>query len=153
MDLKQTDDPSERSFPWIPVLFLLFVLMGGTLAWEFVIGPVAVGDGGYDLAVTISAAPGTLTSVRVQGFPRQDIAASPESPEFAGWISASPASGKSVKVPIQVSTKTSPLGREISRVGTAYLVVVADWPDGTQTQKMVPIPDSRVSQAVTVTLP
>jgi hypothetical protein len=144
-------------FPWFPVLFLLLMLAAGVLAWEFVVGPVAVGDGGYDLTVTFAASPSVVKAVHCQPFMRQDVAVwamnDPKSAEFQNWIVADPLLGKTIPVPIQTSIKMSPFGREFDRVQATHLVVIADLQDGTHVKKLITIPDCRVSRSVTVTLP
>jgi hypothetical protein len=66
---------------------------------------------------------------------------------------ANPFVGGPLKVPVAVTGRDSPFGREVARYQDRFLVVGAEWPDGRRVWKVVEIPDGRVSREVCVSLP
>ena len=135
-------------------------LAAAVLAWEFVPIQVMVWDGGYQLTVRVERPEGRPRSVSVEAHGQRkdaDYAVEhllpPESLSSPRCAVADPFDGRPLTVWVPTSGRVSPFGRELQRMQFPYLAVVATLPDGRRVGKVVAIPDGRVSQEVTVTLP
>ena len=137
------------------LLTLAAVLVAGLLAWEF--GPIDVKrcSGSFDLTVRVEGRPRSISCEAFGGErSAEDVLAVLMPPESRRWSAvADPFDGRPLTVGIPVSWRESPLGRQYRRTQFRYLVVIATMPDGERVGKLVDIPDSRVSQEVTVSLP
>jgi hypothetical protein len=134
------------------------VLAAGFLAWEFVPLEKKIWDGGFHLTVHVESEAGQPLSVSCETFGRREHAEEALAvllpPETRMWSTvADPFDGQPLTVLVPVSGRESPLGRELRRSQFRYLVVIAVLPDGRRVGKLVDIPDSRVSQEVSVSFP
>jgi len=130
----------------------------GALAWEFVPIQVKVWDGSFDLTVRVSSADGPLRSVRCESFARREHAEEllerPGPPGSRVWsVAAEPFAGEPLSVPVRVSGRESPCGREVGRYQFRFLAVIGELADGRRVGKLVEIPDCRVSREVSVVVP
>jgi hypothetical protein len=141
----------------------LFLISAAALLFEFVPLQRKVWDGRFDLDVEIdSAEPEAIREVVGEAFGRRDIAESTAEVARRGgpidpgdWSASArrPLPGYKLVVPVALSGRDSPFGRELSRMQYKYLVVVADMRDGTRIVKLTEIPDCRESQAVSLAFP
>jgi hypothetical protein len=140
------------------VLMIAILVAASLLAWEFVPLQVTIWDGGYELAVHVSATAGPLRSVSCEAFSRAEDAQHALEytlpPETSTWsATADPFTGEVLKVRVPVSGRDSPCGRELRRFQFRYLLVIGHLQNGRRVGKVVEIPDGRVSREITVVLP
>ena len=134
------------------------ILAAGFLAWEFVPLQKKICDGSFDLTVHVECQAGQPLTVSCETFGRQEHAEEALSvllpPEIGMWSTLSdPFDGQPLTVRVAVSSRESPLGRIFRRSQFRYLVVIAVLPDGRRVGKMLDIPEYRVLQDVSVSLP
>jgi hypothetical protein len=146
----------SRSSEVYGAIAVVIVAVGALLAWEFVPSVVAVGCGAYDLAVRIESPDGVPHAVACSPFFDREVAAfaveqdSLASPEWA--IVVAPFDGREIIIRVPFSTRTSPMGRVLSRSQARYLGVVAVLKDDRRVGRVIAIPDRGASNKIVVVL-
>jgi len=141
-----------RRIEWVAALLVLAAL----LAYEFVPLQMTIWDGEYKLLVHLDCLGTSPVSATFETFSRREQAENvilSKRPPESGWSSAVADPYDPVEVPVPISGRSSPLGRDLARGHFSYLLVVATFADGHRVSKIVDIPDDRKSREVTVTLP
>ncbi|WP_406698882.1 hypothetical protein V5E97_08350 [Singulisphaera sp. Ch08] len=139
-------------------MMVIVAVIAGTL-WLVDSTGVAVGDGGYHLAVRVRSASGSsIRAVTCEAFGSDnDAKESLERlipPGSSSWAaSADPFTGKELSVNVPVSTRSTGLGRIVSDFQFRSLLVIVTYGDGRRIGKVVTIPHRDVTQSVSVEFP
>lgn len=133
------------------------ILLGGLLVWGCESSVIRIGDGHFDLAVTVVSESGPLRSVRCLAVANRDQAEDilrRPNPFFEGaWAAdADPFDGRPLALQIPLTVRTSLTGRELSRAQLWHLAALGVMHDGRRVCGSVNIPDGRASRTVTVVL-
>lgn len=124
--------------------------------WLFDSFIVAVGDGHFDLAVSVqSTSKSPIRAVTCEAFGREEYANDAldrlQPPEDLSRSDvADPFTGQTLSVRVPFSDRVSPLGRLVSDVQFPSLLVIVTYGDGRRIGKAVTIPRRDVTRAVSV---
>jgi hypothetical protein len=130
------------------------VILITAVAIEFT--AMTIWDGSFDLTVKVTSSDGPIEAVWCQAENREsaEFALKDLKLEPSRWSAAAdPFRGQPLTVPVPISGRDSPLGRELGRTQFRDLVVIAQVRDGRRLGKLVEIPDCRVSREVSVQFP
>jgi len=128
------------------------------LAWEFVPLVETRWVGSFDLTVRVECRSGRPQSVSGEVFAGRDEALL----ALQAWLHRTieapaagvvPFDGGPLTVRVCTTGRDSPLGRELSRVQSRYLVVIAVLPGGRRVGTVAEIPDGRACREMTIDLP
>jgi hypothetical protein len=127
--------------------------------WLFDSFIVAVGDGHYDLAVSVQSTSTTpIRAVSCEAFGREKFANDAlvrlQPPEdLSRSDSAVPFTGQKLSVSVLFTDRISPMGRIVSDFQFSSLLVIVTYSNGRRTGKVVPNPHRDVKRTVMVIFP